>query len=138
MTGFDRDFGQVPHEALDVGLRRALEARYSTIDHLDGYIEALARPGAPASESFGINLVANTSPMSIGANPDQGQFGQGVAHPDYATPNKYHYNSGDIIASAPKSSGLTKFTVSYRVNVAPLTKGGAYQTHQTIIVIGTY
>jgi hypothetical protein len=92
----------------------------------------------PGTEQFGINLVANTSPMSIGANPDQGQFGQGVAHPDYATPNKYHYNSGDIIASAPKSSGLTKFTVSYLVNVAPLTKGGAYTTNQTIIVVGTY
>ena len=92
----------------------------------------------PGTEQFGINLVANTSPISIGANPDQGQFGHGVAHPDYATPNKYRYNSGDIIASAPKSSGLTKFTVSYLVNVAPLTKGGAYKTNQTIIVVGTY
>lgn len=103
-------------------------------------IPALATEASsnPGTEQFGINLVANTSPVSIGANPDQGQFGQGIAHPDYATPNKYHYNSGDIIASAPKSSGLTKFTVSYLVNVAPLTKGGAYKTNQTIIVIGTY
>lgn len=103
-------------------------------------IPALATEASsnPGTEQFGINLVANTAPMSIGANPDQGQFGQGVAHPDYATPNKYRYNSGDIIASAPKSSGLTKFTVSYLVNVAPLTKGGAYKTNQTIIVIGTY
>jgi hypothetical protein len=90
------------------------------------------------TEQFGMNLVANTTPQSIGANPDQGQFGAGVAHPDYATPNKYHYVSGDIIASAPKSSGLTKFTISYLVNVAPLTKGGTYKTNQTIIVVGTY
>ena len=90
------------------------------------------------TEQFGINLVANTSPSSVGANPDQGEFGAGVAHPDYATPNKYHYASGDVIASAPKSSGITKFTISYLVNVAPLTKGGMYKTDQTIIVVGTY
>ena len=42
------------------------------------------------TEQFGINLVANTAPQSIGANPDQGQFGAGVAHPDYATANKSH------------------------------------------------
>jgi hypothetical protein len=93
---------------------------------------------AVGTEQFGINLVANTSPQSIGANPDQGQFGFGVAHPDYATPNKFRYNNGDIIASAPKSSGVTTFTISYLVNVAPLTHGGTYRTNQTIIVVGTY
>ncbi len=90
------------------------------------------------TEQFGMNLVANTSPTSIGANPDQGQFGYGVAHPDYATPNKYRYVNGDVIASAPKSSGVTTFTISYLVNVAPLTEGGVYKTNQTIIVTGTY
>jgi hypothetical protein len=44
-----------------VGLQRALEARYSTIDHLDGYMEALVPEDAPVSpaesEFFGINLV---------------------------------------------------------------------------------
>jgi imidazolonepropionase-like amidohydrolase len=45
------------HVPADVGLRRALESKYWTIDHLDGYVEAMARAGAPASESFGINLV---------------------------------------------------------------------------------
>ena len=44
------------HVPADVGLARALAARYSTIDHLDGYVEALARPGAPASQMFGANL----------------------------------------------------------------------------------
>jgi imidazolonepropionase-like amidohydrolase len=56
--------GHVPAE---VGLRRALEAKFSTIDHLDGYIEALARPGAPASQSFGINLVAHVDESGIPA-----------------------------------------------------------------------
>ena len=53
------------HVPADVGLQRALEAKYSTIDHLDGYIEALARPGAPASESFGINLPAHVDESRI-------------------------------------------------------------------------
>jgi imidazolonepropionase-like amidohydrolase len=49
--------GHVPEE---VGIARALEARYSTIEHLDGYIEAMLREGAPVtaeqSAFFGLNL----------------------------------------------------------------------------------
>ena len=47
--------GDVP---ADVGLERALEARYATIDSFGGYLEALARDGAPPSQGFGVNLVA--------------------------------------------------------------------------------
>jgi hypothetical protein len=89
-------------------------------------------------EQFGINLVANTSPVSVGANPDNGQFGFGVADPNYATANQYRYNSGESIAEAPKSSGLTNYTITYLVNVNDLTPGGAYSTNQTIVVTGTY
>jgi imidazolonepropionase-like amidohydrolase len=44
------------HVPLEVGLARALEARYATIDHVDGYVEALAREGAAGSQMFGLNL----------------------------------------------------------------------------------
>ncbi|MBA2527733.1 MAG: amidohydrolase family protein [Pyrinomonadaceae bacterium] len=48
------------HVPLDVGLARALEAGYATIDHLDGYVEAMVRDGSPVtaaeSELFGLNL----------------------------------------------------------------------------------
>jgi hypothetical protein len=48
------------HVPLDVGLARALDAGYATIDHLDGYVEAMVREGSPvtAAESkfFGLNL----------------------------------------------------------------------------------
>jgi imidazolonepropionase-like amidohydrolase len=37
------------HVPADVGVRRALEARYVTIDHLDGYFEGLGKDGADAS-----------------------------------------------------------------------------------------
>ncbi len=44
------------HVPAQVGLQRALEARYLSIDHLDGYVEALTtRP--EASQFFGVNLV---------------------------------------------------------------------------------
>lgn len=35
------------HVPVDVGLHRALEAKYWSIDHLDGYVEALLRDDAP-------------------------------------------------------------------------------------------
>jgi hypothetical protein len=48
------------HVPLQVGLARALDTRYATIDHLDGYVEAMVRDGSPVtpmqSEFFGLNL----------------------------------------------------------------------------------
>ena len=51
--------GFAGHVPLDVGLERALDARYATIDHLDGYAEAMVAKGALSakeSEFFGLNL----------------------------------------------------------------------------------
>ena len=89
-------------------------------------------------EQFGINLVANTSPTSFGANPNNGQFGYGSVMPNYATPDQYRYVNGETIAHATKNSGVTVYTISYVVNVAPLTPGGTYTADQTLIVTGTY
>ena len=44
------------HVPLDVGLDRALEAKYATIDHLDGFVEALAK-NPLQSQFFGLNLI---------------------------------------------------------------------------------
>ena len=44
------------HVPAAVGLQRALEAKYKSIDHLDGYVEALVtNPGE--SQTFGVNLI---------------------------------------------------------------------------------
>jgi imidazolonepropionase-like amidohydrolase len=59
------------HVPADVGLRRALDARYWTIDHLDGYVEALARAGAPASQNFGVNLMSHMDETRIPALAEQ-------------------------------------------------------------------
>lgn len=52
--------GFAGHVPLEVGLARALEAGYASIDHLDGYVEAMVREGSPVtpaeSEFFGLNL----------------------------------------------------------------------------------
>lgn len=59
------------HVPLDVGLARALEARYATIDHVDGFMEALVPADAPVkaadSRWFGLNLAEHTDLARIPA-----------------------------------------------------------------------
>lgn len=52
------------HVPLDVGLARALETKMWTIDHLDGYVEALAKDPAK-SEFFGLNLITQVDESRI-------------------------------------------------------------------------
>lgn len=107
----------------------------------DGYsLTPLATPTASSTgnEQFGINMVANTAPQTIGADPSHGFFAFGDAQTDYDTPNVYKYGNGDVIASATKSSGETQYTITYLVNAAQLTPGGRYTTNNSIVVVGTY
>jgi imidazolonepropionase-like amidohydrolase len=57
------------HVPVDVTLARALEARYRSIDHLDGYIEALVKDGAPVNTKepgfFGLALVDHLDESKI-------------------------------------------------------------------------
>lgn len=92
----------------------------------------ISRPG---QEQFGLNVVANTG---FGANPDQGQFGAGVAAANYNTADHFRYVSGETIATAPKTSGVTTFTISYIINVTSLTPGGAYTSNQSVVCTGTF
>ncbi|MEZ0335765.1 MAG: amidohydrolase family protein, partial [Gemmatimonadales bacterium] len=59
------------HVPLEVGLARALETRFWTIDHLDGYLEAMLRSGAPldASQSafFAVNLAEYADESKLAA-----------------------------------------------------------------------
>ncbi len=103
-------------------------------------LTAMSSAGASVAgtEQFGINVVANTSPISLGANPANGQFGYGQAASSYNTSNNYKYVSGDTIATGPKSSGNTVYTISYIINVNELTPGGVYTGGQTLICTATY
>jgi hypothetical protein len=89
-------------------------------------------------EQFGINLVANTSPNSVGANVNHGQFGFGDPTSNYNTTNNYRFVSGETIVSAPKSSGTSLYTISYLINVSGLTQGGSYTSNQTILCTATF
>jgi hypothetical protein len=90
------------------------------------------------TEQFGINLVANTSPLSFGADPNHGQFGSGSATANYGTDGSFRFVDGETIAQATQSSGVTTYTISYLVNVSSLTPGGQYTSNQTLVVTGTY
>jgi hypothetical protein len=95
-------------------------------------------PSQIGVEQFGINVVANTSPITFGSNPNNGQFGNGQAAANYSSANNYRYVNGETIATGPKSSGITIYTISYIVNVTSLTPGGQYASSQTLLCTGTF
>jgi hypothetical protein len=103
----------------------------------------LATPTASntGAEQFGINLVANTNPVTFGANPAQSpstEFGFGTAATDYNTTNLYKYVAGDTVAQSLKSSGQTGYTVSYIFNTTPLTPGGTYNMTHVLVATATF
>ena len=93
------------------------------------------------TEQFGMNVVANTAPVSFGADPLQvpsGDFSYGMAATGYNTTNVFKYVPGDVIARANESSGRTDYTISYIANVSATTPGGTYMAAQSLICTGTY
>lgn len=100
-----------------------------------------AAASAVGTEQFGINLVANTSPSSFGADavqvPDN-TFSFGAAATGYNTPNLYKYVQGDVIAQSTKSSGQTTYTISYILNISTTTAGGTYTMNHDLVAVGTY
>lgn len=94
-----------------------------------------------SAEQFGINLVANTSPATVGANvthtPDS-TFSFGVPATGYDTANQYKYVKGDTIASSPKSSGTSNFTISYLYNVTTNTPAGEYTFSHILVATSSY
>ncbi len=100
-----------------------------------------ASSSVAGTEQFGINVVANTSPTTFGANPVQvpsGVFSFGAAAPGYNTPNKYKYVPGDTIAYSSTSSGETDFTISYIYNISVVTPGGTYGFNDVLVATATF
>jgi len=94
-----------------------------------------------ARDCLGMNLAANTSPTTFGAVPVQipdSTFSFGVATSNYNTANQYMYVNGDTIASSPKSSGETDYTISYILNITNITPGGTYTMNQAIVATSTF
>ncbi len=97
-------------------------------------VRSAATPGV---SQFGLNLRQNTSP-SVGANPQQGPVGSGSAIGDYSFPNQFTFVNGDVVAGATKSSGFTRYTVSYIVNVSNNQAPGVYATSLQYTALATF
>ncbi len=101
-------------------------------------------PSSPGTEQFGINLVHNTAPVSLGLDPSpqpSSVFATGVAATGYNTANQYKYQPGDIIANTPSGSsgwGLTIFTISYIANISLLTPAGNYTMIHDLVIVATF
>lgn len=96
---------------------------------------------AVGTEQFGINLVANTSPATFGANPvyvPDATFSFGQVASNYNTTNVYMYAKGDEIAYSNASSSYTTFTISYIFNISNVTPGGIYTMNHVLVATGTY
>jgi hypothetical protein len=102
------------------------------------------------TEQFGVNAVNNTS-AGVGADPQQrpsSSFSYGVAGDGvtgtygssrpYTISDKWRYVSGETVASAPKSSGDTRFTLTFLANQSTGTPSGTYAAGLDLVVTGTY
>jgi hypothetical protein len=97
----------------------------------------ISRPG---TEQFGVNLRSNTSP-TVGADPVQvpdSTFSFGAAAAGYNTQNNFKFVSGDTVASSPKSSGETDYTLSVIENITSNTAAGQYAGNLNVIAVSTF
>lgn len=102
---------------------------------------AVPSASAPGTEQFGINLVANTSPVTFGTDPQQipdASFSFGEVAPGYDTPNMFKYAKGDIIAQSLRSTSVTVYTVSYLFNISKFTPSGQYTFNHVLVATATY
>jgi hypothetical protein len=102
---------------------------------------AATAASSPGTEQFGINLRANTSPTTYGADPVQlpdSSFSYGQVSAGYNTVNQFKYVKGDSIAYSNSSSGITEYTISYLMNIDSTTPGGVYVMEHNLVAIGTF
>jgi hypothetical protein len=95
------------------------------------------------NEQFGCNLVSDTG-VGTSANPVQNPpgFGYGVAgdgsHTYYTLADQWRFNSAETIASSPKTSGETDYTMTCMINAINTTPGGTYTGALTLVTTGTF
>lgn len=151
VNDFDVDFGNFSAGSTSVASSTFTVSNYTSYGYMvyiageppsngDYTIDNMEETGSPTigESQFGINLVANTDPESIGENPDHGDFGFGEPTEDYDTSNQYRYVSGEAIARSLQSGGETTYTISYITNTEGLAPGGRYTSDLTLIAVGTF
>lgn len=113
-------------------------------------LTAKASQGAPSgdtnTEEFGINVVANTSPASFGANPvnyPDNSFADGQAATGYQTTNQFKYVKNDIIARSQATAGnpatgRTDYTISYIAKINNITAAGLYTMNHQLVTVASF
>lgn len=106
-------------------------------------IDGMSTRAAPTTgqEEFGINLVANTILGGFGNNPNQipdNTFSFGYAASDYDVPDEFKYVADDVVAQSDSSSGVTEYTISYVMNIEPLTPAGLYTMEHSLVATSTF
>jgi len=100
-------------------------------------ITAIASPAASSmnNKQFGINLMANTTPL-IGSNKTG--TGSGAPATGYGTADQFKFASGDTVASASVPTNSNTYTVSYIANIDGVTPPGAYSTVLTYVATANF
>jgi hypothetical protein len=113
-----------------------------------------APSGSTSVEEFGINLVANTSLGTFGANPvnvrqegasevQDNSFADGQAATGYQTADQFKYVAGDIIARSQATAGnqavgKTNYTISYIMKPSNTSRAGTYIMRHDLVAVPTY
>jgi hypothetical protein len=109
----------------------------STMTSGNNVISALnaADVSRPGIGQFGMNLVANTTPL-VGIDPQGG----GTATPtaNYGQADFFKFTSGDTIATATTADDYRKLTASYIINIASGQPVGVYATTLTYICLANF
>ena len=96
-------------------------------------IGATAAASSAGSEQFGLNLRANTSPTTVGADPSGA--GSAVPTTQYNIPDSYAFVAGSAtsIVAPTAADNFRLFTAAYMANVAGSTEPGTYTTTLTYV-----
>ena len=141
------DFGQLGADRTAVGISQMLVATNAasgygirivgpTLASGNNVLETMTdQPSQLGLSQFGMNLRQNILPFA-GRDPEGPGVGQPTAH--YNTANRYHFSSGEIIASNSGVEDYRKFTASYIVNVPKGQPGGVYATTVTYICLANF
>jgi hypothetical protein len=100
---------------------------------------AAAAPYNVGAEQFGVNLVFDTGVGSSASPTCQAAgFCSGVAATNYNTNGSYRFDSGDIVASGPSSSGETDYTMTAMAGISNVTPADTYQGTLVLVATGSY
>ncbi len=92
-------------------------------------------PSIPGTGQFGINLTQNTTP-NVGRLAEGS--GSGVINSSYTVPNRFLFESGDVLATASQSTEYNRYTIAYVVNVGAGQSPGRYAATITVIATTTF